>query len=253
MPFFPSPDPQPVHDLLLPAAIFIVALLYACVGHAGASGYIAVLALAGFLPEEIKPAALVLNILVAALGAFQFWRAGHFLWRLFWPFALTAIPLAFLGGRIALPPSLFKPIVGVVLLCSALRLLWRGGDPQQTAPPRLPVALGAGAGLGLLAGLTGTGGGIFLSPLMLHLKWAPMRQVAATSVFFILVNSLAGLGGILSSGQPVPNFVWGLCLAAVAGGALGAHLGSRRLPARAIGWALAGVLAMAGVKFLMAK
>ncbi|MCD6025469.1 MAG: putative conserved rane protein, partial [Fibrobacteria bacterium] len=170
--------------LLILSAVFAVAFLYSSVGHAGASGYIAVLALAGFAPGVIKPTALVLNILVASIGAFQFWRAGYFRWRLFWPFAVTAAPMAFLGGYLNLPAQAFKILVGIVLLLSAARFLLRQGDPEVVKPPGLPVALGTGAGLGLLSGLTGTGGGIFLTPLLLLCRWARTKNVAATSALF---------------------------------------------------------------------
>ncbi|HLU69195.1 MAG TPA: sulfite exporter TauE/SafE family protein, partial [Fibrobacteria bacterium] len=150
--------------MLIATAVLVVAFLYSSVGHAGASGYIAVMALAGMAPDVIKPAALVLNILVATIGSFQFWRAGHFRWHLFWPFALCAAPTAFLGGYLPVVPGVFRPLVGLVLLFSAARVLWQPDDPVTTRPPAVPVALGAGAGLGFLAGLTGTGGGIFLTP-----------------------------------------------------------------------------------------
>lgn len=143
---------------LLTAAVLVVAFLYSCVGHAGASGYIAVMSLFGLAPSVIKPTALLLNVLVACIGTWQFWRAGHFSWRLFWPFAVLAMPMAFLGGYMNLPTRLFKVIVGIVLLFSAFRFLLRPtSDPALSEPPR-PIAVLIGGGLGLLSGLTGTGG-----------------------------------------------------------------------------------------------
>jgi uncharacterized membrane protein YfcA len=236
---------------LLAVAILAVAFLYSSVGHAGASGYIAVLALAGFAPTVIKPTALVLNILVATIGSIQFARAGHFKWSLFWPFALMAAPAAFLGGYLDLPTHVFKILVGIVLLFSALRFFLKPGDPVETAPPRLPVALATGAGLGLMSGLTGTGGGIFLTPLMLLCKWAKTKNVAATSVVFILVNSSTGLAGFISSGKSIPALAWSLAIAAVVGGALGSTLGSRRFPVRTIQLLLAAVLVIAGFKLVL--
>jgi uncharacterized membrane protein YfcA len=238
--------------LLILAAVFVVAFLYSSVGHAGASGYIAVLALAGFAPDVIKPTALVLNILVASIGAFQFWKAGHFQWSLFWPFAVAAAPMAFLGGYLDLPAQAFKILVGIVLLLSALRFLFRQGDPAAVNPPPLPVALGAGAGIGLLSGLTGTGGGIFLTPLLLLCRWARTRNVAAVSALFILVNSSTGLLGFLGSGRAIPSFTWTFAGAAVAGGLLGSWLGSRRFPVRTIQFLLAAVLLVAGGKLVFA-
>lgn len=235
---------------LVAVAIGLVAFLYSSVGHAGASGYIAVMTLGGFAAVLIKPTALVLNILVATIGTVQFWRAGYFSWGLFWPFALLSVPAAFVGGYLHLPPSIFKPLVGVVLLCSAVRLFFRRGDPAEVAPPSKPTALVAGAGIGLLSGLTGTGGGIFLTPLLLFRRWAHTRPAAAVSALFILVNSIAGLVGYFSSGQPVPSFAWVLAVAAVVGGTLGSQLGSRRFPVRTVSLLLAAVLIIAGTKLI---
>src|SRR5437773_11849001 len=189
-------------------AIAMIAFLYSSVGHAGASGYIATMTLLGLAATVIRPTALILNILVASIGAFQFWRAGHFSWRLFWPFALLSVPAAYLGGYLPLPVAILKTLIGVVLLFSAARLFLRQGDPPGTTPPPIPVSIGTGAGIGFLSGLTGTGGGIFLTPLLLFCQWASIRNAAAVSALFILVNSIAGLVGYISSGQPVPNFVW---------------------------------------------
>ena len=241
------------HLTLLALAVGLVAFLYSSVGHAGASGYIAVLTLAGFAAEDIKPTALVLNIFVALIGAWQFWRAGHFSWPLFWPFALLSVPAAAAGGYLKLPPMLFKPLLGAVLIFSALRLFSRRADPTEVAPPSRSTALGVGAAIGLLSGLTGTGGGIFLTPLMLLLRWAQTRPAAAVSALFILVNSVAGLAGFLSRREPLPEFVWPLAVAAVAGGTIGAHLGSRRFPVRTISLLLAAVLIIAGLKLILTK
>src|SRR5476649_300157 len=139
------------HLILLVAGITVVAFLYSSVGHAGASGYIAVMTLCGLGTTFIRPTALVLNILVALIGTFQFWRAGHFSWRLFWPFALLAVPAAAVGGYLVLPASFLKPLLGVVLLFSALRLFFRRGDAAEVAPPARLTALGVGAAIGLLS------------------------------------------------------------------------------------------------------
>src|SRR5215217_6697316 len=236
---------------ILVAAFFAVAWLYSSVGHAGASGYIAVMALAGLAPGAINPLALTLNVLVAAIGAYQFWRAVHFRWTLFWPFAVTAAPMAFVGGALNLSVDVFKIVVGVVLLFSALRFVVVSGEPAEVHPPAKPVALGAGAGLGLLSGLTGTGGGIFLTPLLLFAKWARTKNTAAVSALFILVNSLAGLAGFLSSGKSLPGFTIYFAMAVGVGGFLGSWLGSRRLPVRALQLLLAGVLLIAGLKLTL--
>lgn len=231
-------------------AVLAVAFLYSTVGHAGASGYIAVMTLAGLAPAEVKPAALVLNVLAAAATATQFARAGHFRGPLFWPFALASVPCAFLGGRLDLPARPFKVLVGLVLLVSAVRFVFDLPERPARAPSRT-VALASGAGLGLLSGLTGTGGGIFLTPLLLLAGWARTKEAAAASAAFILVNSLAGLAGLLSSGGSVPGFVWPLCAAALLGSAAGSTLGAARFSAPLLKRLLAAVLLVAGLKLVL--
>jgi len=237
--------------LLVCCAIALVAFLYSSVGHAGASGYIAVMSLFGFAAAVIRPTALILNVLVACIGTIQFWRAGHFSWKLFWPFALLSVPAAYAGGYLPVSPSLFKILLGAVLLVSAFRLFLHQQDPTQVHRPQWPTALSVGALIGFLAGLTGTGGGIFLTPLILFCRWGRTRQAAAVSVAFILVNSLAGLVGYVSSGQPLPPFAELLAVAAIGGGFLGSHFGSRRFPARVVQLLLAVVLLIAGLKLLL--
>jgi uncharacterized membrane protein YfcA len=239
--------------ILVAVAVVLAAFLYSSVGHAGASGYIAIMTLGGFATATIKPTALILNILVASIGSFQFWRAGHFSWRLFWPFALLSVPFAFVGGYVHLPTSTFGPLVGAVLLFSAARLFFRQSDPPQATPPTKPVAMAVGAGIGLLSGLTGTGGGIFLTPLLLFRRWAHMRPAAAVSALFILVNSIAGLLGYFSSDRPVPSVAWVLAVAAVGGGTIGSYLGSRRFPVRTVSLLLGAVLVIAGAKLIFTR
>jgi len=233
-------------------AIFVIAVLYSSVGHAGASGYIAVLTLFSFGPGVIKPTVLMLNILVATIATFQFWRAGHFSWRLFWPFAALSIPCAFLGGYLLVPAHTFKLVVGVVLLLSALRLVWAKKPAHEMEVHWAPVgvALPIGAAIGFLSGITSTGGGIFLTPLLLFFRWANVKRVAAVSALFILVNSVSGLLGYFSNRQPLPAFAWPLAAAAVLGGIIGSQLGSRHLPNRVIYICLASVLTIAGLKLI---
>jgi uncharacterized protein len=226
--------------------VLAVAFLYSTVGHAGASGYIAVLTLAGLAPAEVRPAALVLNILAAVVTTAQFARAGHFRRGLFLPFALASVPCAFLGGRFDLPARPFKVLVGLVLLASAARFVLELPE-RGAAPPPKPVALATGAALGLLSGLTGTGGGIFLTPLLLLAGWAGAKEAAAASAPFILVNSIAGLSGLLASGKSVPGFV----AAALLGSAAGAHLGARRFSPPLLKRLLAAVLLVAGLKLVL--
>jgi hypothetical protein len=231
-------------------AVAAVAFLYSTVGHAGASGYIAVMSLFGIAATTIRPTALALNILVSLLTTWQFWRAGHFSWRLFWPFAALAVPFAFVGGYVSLPTHIFKVLVGVVLLLSALRLLVRPSADDVSREPSKPVALTVGGALGLLAGLTGTGGGIFLTPLLLFMRWARTKQAAATSAAFILVNSLAGLSGNLSATRAFPSVAIPLAGAALAGGAVGSYYGARRFDHTLIKRLLAVVLVIAGAKLI---
>ena len=244
---------DPLMISILATAIFAIALLYASVGHGGASGYLAAMALFGLAPVALKPTALLLNILVAGIALTAFARAGHFRWHLFWPFAVTSIPASFLGGMLTLPPDFYRPLLGAILIFSTLRLLLRReAEPDQaTGEVSVALAMLAGGILGLLSGLTGVGGGIFLSPLLLFFGWANVRETAAVAALFIVANSAAGLLGHLSSLQALPEFALMLAGAAVAGGLLGALLGSRRLPAVAIVRLLAAVLTIAGIKLIL--
>jgi uncharacterized membrane protein YfcA len=240
------------HLTLLFIAVGVIAFLYSSVGHAGASGYIAVMTLWGIVPTVIRPTALVLNILVASIGAFQFWRAGHFTWKLFWPFALLSIPAAYFGGYLQPSASVLRILIGLVLLFSALRLIFRRNDPAETVAPSRPTAISVGAGLGFLSGLTGTGGGIFLTPLLLFCRWAHIRQAAAVSALFILVNSIAGLAaGLISGSATLPGLTWILGGVVLVGGWVGAEYGSRRFANPVVRRFLSAVLAVAGGKMAL--
>ena len=239
---------------LLAAGMLAAAFAYASVGHGGASAYIAAMALAGIAPAEMRPIALVLNVLVSAIATYKFARAGYFSWRLFWPFAVVSIPFAFIGGAITLPGQAYKILVGVVLLYAAWQL-WRsaraGEEMRAVREPPIPRAMAIGAALGLLAGLTGVGGGIFLSPLLLMLGWAGTKQTSATSAPFILVNSIAGLAaGFAVKSASLPPYIWTLGVAVIAGGWLGAEYGSRRFANPLVRRILAVVLALAGAKMI---
>lgn len=237
--------------LVAPLLLALAALAYSAVGHGGASGYLAVMALLGTAPATMRPTALLLNVVVSAIGTIQFARAGHFRWNLFWPFAITSIPAAFFGGRVALSDANYRVVVGVVLLLSALRFLWTLRSPEaKPLTPSKTIALTAGAMLGFLAGLTGVGGGIFLSPLLLLFGWADLRTTAATSAAFILVNSIAGLAGQMPFAEFLPGTLPLWVVAVVVGGGAGATLGSRRLPVPALRAVLALVLVVAGVKLV---
>jgi len=201
----------------------------------------------------MRPVALLLNVLVALIATAKFYRAGAFSWTLFWPFALASVPLAYVGGALTLPGSVYKPLVGAVLIAAAWRALRSAHRPAVAlrAPPPLPLLLLAGAALGFLSGLTGVGGGIFLSPLLLFFGWAEVKVISGIAAAFILVNSIAGLLGGLASGPPLPPGLPLWAGAAVAGGFLGAEYGSKRLGNPAIRRLLALVLAIAGVKMIV--
>src|SRR5256886_8654307 len=213
--------------------MLVAAFAYASVGHGGASAYIAAMALAGIAPPAMRPIALVLNILVSAIATYKFWRAGYFRWPLFWPFAIVSIPLVFLGGAITLPGHAYKILVGAVLVYAAGQL-WHsaraGEEMRAVREPPLASAMALGAVLGFLSGLTGVGGGIFLSPLLLMLGWAGTKQTSAVAAPFILVNSLAGIaGGFTVQSARLPPQVAILAMAVLIGGWLGAAYRRPRL------------------------
>ncbi len=234
-------------------AFFSVAALYSSVGHAGASGYLATMALLNVAPEQMKPTALVLNIVVAGLGAWRFVRAKLFSWSLFWPFGVATVPLAFLGGRLALDARIYKPLLGVVLLAAATRLLLLKGEQEVEAPrpPRRAVALAVGAAIGFVSGITGTGGGIFLSPLALLCRWARVREISALASVFILVTSVAGLVGHRVHAESLPHELPFFAAVVLAGGFVGSSLGVRRIDPRRLRRLLGVVLLIAGGKLLI--
>jgi uncharacterized membrane protein YfcA len=237
-------------DFALVACIFAAALLYSSVGHGGASGYLAVMALFNVAPQSMRPAALILNVLVASIATIRFYRAGSFNWSIFWPLALASVPCAFLGGTRTLPPGIYEQLVGVVLLLAAYRV-FRTPVLDASRPVAIPVALVCGAGIGLLSGLTGVGGGIFLSPILLIMGWANAKQTCGVSAAFILLNSIAGALGLLVAGGRPPASISYWTLAAMAGGLIGSDLGSRRLAGPTLRRLMAAVLVIAGLKMIL--
>jgi hypothetical protein len=244
------------HDLLLGLLFFGAALLYSSVGHGGGSGYLAAMALLGMPAAMMRPTALVMNIGVAAIALYKFARVGGFNWRLFLPFALISVPMAYVGGRIQLPMAWFGVLVGAVLLFSALRLFSETLQPagrQRTlrGPPPVPIAMIVGAGIGILSGLTGVGGGIFLSPLVVLMGWGTVRDSAAPTAAFIVVNSISGLIGLLTRQPVLPDALPYWVGAVLVGGLLGATIGARRLGNTGLRRALAAVLVVAGAKMIV--
>lgn len=244
---------QPELLILLLVLVFLVAAAYASVGHGGASGYLAVLSFFGLAPAVMAPSALLLNLLVAGLSFLSYFRAGFFVFRLLWPFLLTSIPFAFVGGLIVVSSRVYMLLLSGVLIFAALRLILVASNAQEESfvrPPSLWVALPIGAGIGLLSGIIGVGGGIFLSPLLILLRWADAKRTAAVSAAFIWINSLAGLYGHLMGKQvDWSGLVW-LVGAAFAGGLLGSWLGAERLRGLWVRRTLGVVLLLAAVKLL---
>jgi uncharacterized membrane protein YfcA len=232
----------------------VAAALYSSVGHGGASAYIAIMALFAVAPETMRPTALALNLVVAGLGAARYWYRGQTNIRLLLAFAVTATPAAFIGGWIHLPPEYYRFLVGALLWAAALRLFWQPKNLayREVRTPSLAVTLPAGAALGLLAGLTGTGGGIFLSPLIILFGWETPRHTSGVAAGFILLNSIAGLAGNLSSVHGLPPELPILAGAVAAGALLGTWLGVERLPRERLLQALGLVLSVAGYKLIFA-
>ena len=245
-----------VDPLVIAVFFFAAALLYASVGHAGASAYLAIMALTGVSPDVARPTALALNIVVATLVSYRFWRGGHVNWRALAPFLIGSVPLAFFGGSLPIAPGLYKKLVGVVLLLAAAGMALtarRAGAADtgkaQATVPTVP-AVGIGAGIGVLSGLTGTGGGIFLSPVVLLAGWVETRAASGMAAVFILGNSIAGLAGNLSRLASLPSSLPIWAGAVVVGAFIGSEIGNRRGRIVQLRAALSVVLVIAGLKLI---
>ena len=233
--------------------LLAISFLYSSVGHAGASGYLAIMSLFGLSPEFIRPAALVLNIVVAGMAAWQFYRAGYFHWPTFWPLAVLSLPCAFLGGCIEVPVQVFKLLLGMVLLVAAGLLLVRMKTADEANLPPRAVSLAVGAGLGFVAGVTGTGGGIFLTPVLILFRWTKTKTASSISALFILVNSIAGLLGVAAHARQLPaaDALAPMLITVLVGGTIGSYLGSRIFSREVIKRMLAVVLAIASFKLML--
>jgi uncharacterized protein len=242
-----------VTDLLdLPLLLFllpIVAFLYASVGHGGASGYLALMSAFSFPMTFMKPTALVLNILVSAVSFYFYYREKNFKWNLFYPFALSSIPFSFLGGYLKIDAFYYKIILATVLVFAVMRLLgFFGKEKKEIKAINLPLALAFGALIGFLSGLLGIGGGIILSPVLLLFGWATMKQTAAVSALFILVNSISGLFGFVSQGGTLPASSSVLIGVVFIGGLLGAYYGSAKFNSKTLRYVLSVVIGIAILK-----
>ena len=240
------------HIYLFLAILPIISFLYASVGHGGASGYLALMALFSFAPGTMKPTALLLNLFVAGISFYYYYKAGYFNKKLFLAFAVSSIPMAFLGGTIEVDASIYKKILAVLLVFAILKMLNVFGKEIDTIKPvKLWQGLLAGGIIGFFSGLIGIGGGIILTPLILLLHWGRMKEAAAVSALFIWVNSASGLIGQISSGVTFDKASVFMVIIAVIGGMLGGYLGSRKLNNLKLRYILAFVLAIACFKLVL--
>ncbi len=231
--------------------LFLVAFLYSSVGHGGASGYLALMALFSISPEVMKPTALLLNLFVSLTSFIQFYRGKHFNWKIFLPFAITSIPMAYVGGLLTIDAHIYKKILGILLLIPSIRFLFFANiKVDELRKSNVFLSLVIGAAIGFLSGLIGIGGGIILSPILLLLKWTDMKQTAAISALFIFVNSLSGLAGQLQKGINFSPDMYAYVAVAFVGGICGAYFGSIKFRQNILQYLLAIVLIVASYKLL---
>jgi len=241
---------EPLHILFI-ALLLIVSFLYSSVGHGGASGYLALMALFGMSPDIMKSSALVMNIFVSLIAFVGYYKAGFFQLKLFLPFAITSVPASFLGAYMTVDALLYKRILGFILIFPILRLTGLfGKEPQEKKLLNTYLALMIGAAIGFLSGMIGIGGGIILSPIILLLHWGNMKETAALSALFILVNSISGLAGILSIGVAIDPSVFIWVGAVVIGGFAGTYFATTKFTNPTLKKILAFVLLIASVKLL---
>lgn len=232
--------------------LFIVAFLYAAVGHGGASGYLALMAIYGIAPAEMKPTALLLNLFVSGSAFLQFYRRKHFIKQLFIPLALASIPMSFIGGMMVIEDHIYKKILGVLLLLPVIRLFFFANtEKAELKESNIYISLLVGGSIGLLSGMIGIGGGIILSPVLLLLKWTDQKQTAAISALFIFVNSIAGLGGQFTKGIAFNNNMLIYVVIAFSGGLLGAYYGASKFNHNVLKNVLGLVLFTAAFKLLL--
>lgn len=239
-------------QIIFITSIFIISLLYSSVGHGGASGYLALMAVFNFDPAEMKASALILNAIVSSISFYQFHRGGHFQWKLLYPFIITSVPFTFIGSYIEVDPFIYKKILGVLLLLPVIKFLlpsnniWTGSKELE-----IKLALPIGASIGLLSGMIGIGGGIILSPIIILMHWANMKQTAAVSALFIFINSLTGLGAVYIKGAIPGNnmYLWGIVV--IAGAFAGSLIAQKKLTNKGISMALSIILLIGSMKLLI--
>lgn len=232
--------------------LFIVAFLYSSVGHGGASGYLALMAIYAVSPDLMKPTALMLNLFVSLTSFIQFYRGKHFKWPIFLPLALASIPFAFLGGLISIEADFYKKILGLLLMIPVIRFLFFTNIRiEEIRQNNIYLSVFIGAAIGFLSGLIGIGGGIILSPILLLLRWTDQKQTAAISALFIFVNSLSGLAGYMTKGIEFSQDMFTYVSIAFAGGLMGSYFGSLKFNQNILKNTLAVVLLVAGIKLLL--
>lgn len=239
--------------ILYGLCFFAVAFLYASVGHGGASGYLALMALFGFSASVMKPTALLLNIMVSLIAFISFYRARHFKQALLWPLVAASVPFAYLGSVLPVSELFYKKILGIVLVLSVIRLLWNSADKPLLPCPRWYVLSIIGALIGLVSGMIGMGGGILLSPLLLLMGWSNLKQTAAISAIFIFLNSAAGMVGQAGTGFNLSPQILAIIGFVLVGGALGAYIGAEKLRVKNMKFILAAVLVLAAGKLFFVK
>lgn len=239
-------------DILFLIVLIVIAFLYASIGHGGASGYLALMALFSLDPLMMRSSALTLNLFVAGVSFISYYRGGYFRWKILMPFIITSIPMAYLGAQMQIDPRLYKIILGIFLLIAVLRMLiLKPKQGNNITDPNLLIGLAIGAGLGFFSGMIGIGGGIILSPILILMGWATVKEAAAVSAIFIFLNSASGLVGVAQSGfNPNPEIFYWIGIALL-GGILGSYSGSIKFSQIRLQYILAFVLIMASFKLFI--
>lgn len=237
-------------SIIIPV-FFVIAFLYSSVGHGGASGYLAVMVLMGFVPSSIKSTALIINLFVSGIAFFSFYKARYFKFNLLWPFIVTSIPAAYAGAQISINTSVFKVILSGCLLIAITRMLYKPENSGEIKKVPIVPALITGGIIGLFSGMIGIGGGIILSPLLIMLNWSTVKEAAAVSAPFIFLNSLSGLSGIIQQGFKIEPYIIVLILASILGSIPGSYFGSKKFSLTGLKYILAGILFFAAAKLII--